>query len=149
MENNPKAKLIFFEGKCEDEKITKEINRNNIIITDDFDLISICKFFITNDTGALHIAAAYGIPTISIFGPTDPTMLAPLNNDKEPSKHIYIWKKPVCSPCWTPHTSFNRNNKKYWKGNEFICHTGTIECIKNIQTDEVYKAFLQMVKTYF
>jgi ADP-heptose:LPS heptosyltransferase len=145
LNDNPDAKIIFFEGKLNDEKIFKHPQNKNIIITDDFDLISICKIFITNDTGALHLAAAYGNSTLSIFGPSDPRILAPINNAREPDRHRYIWKKPNCSPCWTPQTSFDRKDKKFWKVNEFICHTGTVECMKEVQTDEVYKTFLDMV----
>src|SRR5213594_2340809 len=35
-------------------------------------LIKQCRLFITNDTGPMHIATAFGVPTVAIFGPTDP-----------------------------------------------------------------------------
>ena len=35
-------------------------------------LIALCRFYIGNDSGVTHIAAALGIPTIALFGPTDP-----------------------------------------------------------------------------
>lgn len=34
--------------------------------------LSHCSAVITNDSGPLHIAAALGVPSVSIFGPTDP-----------------------------------------------------------------------------
>jgi heptosyltransferase-2 len=30
------------------------------------------SIMLTNDTGPRHIAAAFGIPTVTLFGPTDP-----------------------------------------------------------------------------
>ena len=48
-------------------------------------IISQLNLFITNDTGIMHVAAATGVPTLSLFGPTDPLQWAPMG-----SKHRYI-----------------------------------------------------------
>ena len=34
-------------------------------------LIKRCDFFITNDSGPMHIAAAFDVPLVAVFGPTD------------------------------------------------------------------------------
>jgi ADP-heptose:LPS heptosyltransferase len=36
--------------------------------------------YIGNDSGSSHVAAACGVPTIAIFGPTDPRVWAPRGN---------------------------------------------------------------------
>ncbi len=45
-------------------------------------LISISSFFITNDTGVMHVAGATSTPQISIFGPTNPFNWAPIGETK-------------------------------------------------------------------
>jgi heptosyltransferase-2 len=39
--------------------------------------IAKCRLFITNDTGSMHLAAALGVPTVVIIGPTDPARTGP------------------------------------------------------------------------
>lgn len=41
-------------------------------------MISCLDLFLTNDTGIMHVAAGTGIPTLSLFGPTDPAQWAPV-----------------------------------------------------------------------
>jgi heptosyltransferase-1 len=48
------------------------------------DLVEICRsasLMVSGDTGPLHIAAAVGTPTVSIFGPTDPARNGPWSPD--------------------------------------------------------------------
>jgi lipopolysaccharide heptosyltransferase II len=44
-------------------------------------LISKCKAVIANDSGPMHLSAALGIPTIGIFGPTNPYAHRPFGKD--------------------------------------------------------------------
>ncbi len=49
---------------------------------------------VSGDTGTAHLAAALGTPTVTLFGPTDPTLTAP----RGPATSI---AKPVpCAPCF-------------------------------------------------
>jgi ADP-heptose:LPS heptosyltransferase len=36
-----------------------------------------CKCYLGNDSGITHLAAMLGIPTIALFGPTDPAIWQP------------------------------------------------------------------------
>ena len=57
-------------------------------------MIRQCALFITNDSGPMHIAAAFEIPVVAIFGPTDPEMTSPLGN-----RNLLLRKQVECSPC--------------------------------------------------
>src|SRR6185369_16202750 len=41
------------------------------------DLASVCRLFLTNDSGAMHVASALGVPTVAVFGATDDTTTGP------------------------------------------------------------------------
>jgi ADP-heptose:LPS heptosyltransferase len=142
----PELKIIFFEGIRSDEKfkLPDEIKAMKDTIKNE--LIACCDYFISGDTGSLHIAAAMEIPTVSIFGPSDPRILAPVNSDNSVKKHFYVWKKPECSPCYTPETAIDKTNRKYWKNNTFICHTGTHMCMKSVFTDEIFNEFQKLIE---
>jgi ADP-heptose:LPS heptosyltransferase len=43
--------------------------------------------YLGHDTGITHLAAALGVPTLALFGPTDPAVWAP------PGPHVFVVKK--------------------------------------------------------
>lgn len=75
------------------------------------------SLFVGGDTGTLHLCAAMDIPTVSLFGPTDPVYNGPFG-----SPHEVIVKKLHCSFCY----------KK-------TCPTQN-ECMDGITVDEVFEA---------
>jgi heptosyltransferase-2 len=58
-------------------------------------LLSQCHLFLGNDSGAMHVAAAVGLPVVAVFGPTDPNGTAPVT-----PRHSVVQQKPYCSPCF-------------------------------------------------
>jgi len=54
-----------------------------------------CHLLLTNDTGTMHLAAFLGIPTVSIFGSTEPRRSAPLGPLNKILRHHV-----ECSPCY-------------------------------------------------
>ncbi|MCX6136590.1 MAG: glycosyltransferase family 9 protein, partial [Ignavibacteriales bacterium] len=40
-------------------------------------LLKRCTYFVTNDSGPMHIGAAAGVPTLGIFGPVNPKLQGP------------------------------------------------------------------------
>ena len=58
-------------------------------------LLSTCHLFIGNDSGAMHVAGAVGVPVIGIFGPSDP------EGTRAMSSQFTLIREPVeCSPCF-------------------------------------------------
>jgi heptosyltransferase-2 len=56
-------------------------------------LLAACRVFVSNDSGAMHLAAAVGVPVAAIFGPTDERVTAPLGD------HDVIVQQVFCRPC--------------------------------------------------
>lgn len=59
------------------------------------DTLSSCDALLTNDTGTMHLAAFLGVPTVAIFGSTEPALTSPLGDF-----HRVIRHKVECSPCF-------------------------------------------------
>jgi heptosyltransferase-2 len=58
------------------------------------ELLSGCSLLVCNNSGPLHLAAALGVPTVSIMGPTDPSLWWPKGDNQ-----VVIRKGVKCSPC--------------------------------------------------
>ena len=59
------------------------------------DKLSSCDALLTNDTGTMHLAAFLGVPTVAIFGSTEPALTAPLGDF-----HRILRHKVECAPCF-------------------------------------------------
>ena len=98
------ADVIFF-GTPEEKGITERIQSNMKLraislvgqssMRDLAALFASCSVFIGNDSGAMHVAAAAGLPVIGIFGPTDPEGTAPVTE-----QFTLIREAVSCSPCF-------------------------------------------------
>ena len=53
-----------------------------------------CHVLLTNDTGPMHIAAAFGVPVVAIFGPTDWRTTSPFG-----AQHALLRHPVECAPC--------------------------------------------------
>ncbi|MEZ9925707.1 lipopolysaccharide heptosyltransferase II [Vibrio breoganii] len=83
------------------------------------DLISCCKTVISNDSGAMHIAAAVGCSVIGLYGSTSPNYTPPL------SKDVAILSTNIeCRPCF-----------------ERECPYGHLKCLKELTPAMVLEAF--------
>ena len=81
-------------------------------------LLSLCDGFAGNDSGSMHVAGAIGIPTVGIFGSTNPDRTGPLGR----KTHV-LYRRIQCSPC------FDRT-----------CRFDHYDCLKQIAPNEVAEA---------
>lgn len=85
--------------------------------------LSECRLLLTNDTGTMHLAAFLGVPTVALFGSTEPTLTGPLG-----AGHRVLRHHVECSPCFLRDCPLD------------------FRCMKAITTDEVVEAVLRMVE---
>jgi heptosyltransferase-2 len=82
--------------------------------------ISKLDLFITGDSGPMHIAASYQIPTIAIFGPTNHNETSQWKN----LKSRIVKKDLACQPCMKRRCPLLHHN-----------------CMETIEVNDVLKAF--------
>ena len=64
--------------------------------TDLLELVGVlasCRAVVSNDSGAMHVAAVLGLPVTAVFGPTDERVTRPLGN------HQVLTNPVWCRPC--------------------------------------------------
>jgi heptosyltransferase-2 len=87
------------------------------------DLAAACQLFLTNDSGAMHIAYALSVPTVAIFGPTDHIGTGPTG------PHTRLVRHDVeCGPCKLRECPLDHR------------------CMKLVTPDEVAHAALELLK---
>jgi heptosyltransferase-2 len=57
-------------------------------------ILTLCRTLVTNDSGAMHLAAAAGVPVTAVFGPTDDTATRPRGD-----QHAILTHDVWCRPC--------------------------------------------------
>jgi ADP-heptose:LPS heptosyltransferase len=77
---------------------------------------------LTIDSGPLHIARKLGLPTVSVWGPTNPASYIKIPAGQE-KRHSFLYNKVACSPCVHHHAQLPCG------GNNF--------CMKAITADSI------------
>ncbi len=129
------AKLVLFGGSHDQEVVNVlakglrnkcAIAAGKTILQDSIGLVNKCKLFVTGDTGPLYIASALRVPTLAIFGPTDPNTVA------IPSERLQIiYKRVSCSPCFLRECPNDHR------------------CMEEVSVEEVFAKISKMMKESF
>jgi heptosyltransferase-2 len=92
-------------------------------------LLSHCRALAANDSGALHLAAAIGIPVTAIYGPTDERYSLPLSSSAAASDRVHALSHPVfCRPCGLPDCPIDHR------------------CMKKIPPERVFESVRQQLQ---
>ena len=119
--------IVIFGGPNESEicdEIARQLSKNGVKFTNlcgKTTIKELCEMiagiaksggiFITNDSGPMHIAAAFKTPTIALFGPTRWRETSPYANENARILHLNL----PCMPCM-----------------KRVCPLGTHACMKNL-----------------
>ncbi len=100
----PKARWAIFAGR--------------LSVLESAELLRRCLFYVGNDTGAMHLAAAVGTPCVAIFSARKPKGLwYPFG-----AGHIILEKEVSCGNCYLSE-----------------CHKNKLRCLTEITVDEVFQ----------
>ena len=90
-----------------------------------FALIANAYRVISNDSGLMHVAAAFGVPQVAVFGSSSPEHTPPLN---ERARVVWLrvdaqYQPPLaCAPCY-----------------ERTCPLGHTRCLEDVSAERVYR----------
>ena len=67
--------------------------------------LSLCDFYIGNDSGLMHCAAAAGVPTFGLFGPSYPHLYAPWGDHCSYARTPETFDELIDYPGYTPQSA--------------------------------------------
>jgi heptosyltransferase-2 len=112
-------------GRAIESTLPPDVHVVNLIGRTDLRLLmgvlEACRAFVSNDSGAMHLAAAVGVPVTAIFGPTNERATAPIGD------HDVILHQVFCRPCMLRECPIDHR------------------CMKRISVDEVYSAVTRRI----
>lgn len=86
-------------------------------------VLSRAAVVLSTDSGPRHMAVALGVPTLTLFGPTDP-----LTNRTHADHEVAMWEPLACAPCWKRD-----------------CPLGHHQCMKSLTVGRVFRAITRIL----
>ena len=82
---NERSKVLLISGPAQDgvEEVIGSMKKASHLVADNLPLIHMAALlkmssaYLGNDSGVTHLAASLGLPTVAIFGPTNPAIWGP------------------------------------------------------------------------
>ena len=96
-----RCQVLLISGPAQDgvEEVRDSVKKARPLVADNLPLIHLAavlkasKAYLGNDSGITHLAASLGLPTVALFGPTDPALWGP----KGPGVRI-VYAKNLSTP---------------------------------------------------
>jgi heptosyltransferase-2 len=126
------ARVVIFGSEGEKEicdEVVRFLSREPVnlcgktSLSEAIALIDQCKLFLSNDSGLMHVAAALNIPTVAVFGSTDPLATGPRGPNS-----VFVRNPVACAPCLKPE-----------------CHMD-YRCLLGVTSDQVWEKMEQLWK---
>ncbi len=115
--NAIESSLAAVEGGRSKTQVVNLIGRTDL--SQLIGVLASCRTFISSDSGAMHLAAALGVPVTAMFGPTDDRRTAPLG------PHAVLTRDVRCRPCFFRDCPIDHR------------------CMTRISENEVYEAVIE------
>jgi heptosyltransferase-2 len=110
---------VLVLGSAKEQALCAEIAGLNLAgqttLLQAMQLIAQARAVVSNDSGLMHVAAAFGVPQVALFGSSSPLHTPPLN----PQAQV-LWLKLPCAPCY-----------------QRICPLGHTRCLTDIAPSDV------------
>lgn len=130
---------VLVLGSAKEHDIAEEITRianaqqpghchnlaGNTNLVQAFALIANAHRVVSNDSGLMHVAAAFGVPQVAVYGSSSPEHTPPLNDR---ARVVWLRVDPnyqpplACAPCY-----------------ERTCPLGHMRCLEDVTAERVYK----------
>lgn len=132
--NETDASILVLCGPKEREqaaRIERELNHSRVrsMAAQDLSLgvaracIRRSQAMVTTDSGPRHVAAAFNVPTIALFGPIEPRWSVNYNPHE-----TALWEAMDCAPC-----------------GKYECPLGHHRCMKDLQVDRVFSSLRSLL----
>ncbi len=128
--NGCRVILVGDKNDTADAKKVKELMKNKVEdVSGATDFHELCAFIrsatlvITNDSAPLHIAQSLSVPTLAIFGPTDPKKYGPIL-----SNSLAVRRTLFCAPCEEAQCRYHH------------------ECLTDLGVEEVYQKAVRLLE---
>ncbi|HET7747209.1 MAG TPA: glycosyltransferase family 9 protein, partial [Vicinamibacteria bacterium] len=136
---------IVVTGGAADRPLAEELARavpggitdltGRLTLGETMSVIAALDLFLSPDTGPMHVAAAVGTPSVSVFGPSDATRYFSGGTGQPGTRNVVVRRDLWCAPC-----------NLIRRPPEECGHDEGPECLRLVTVDEVVAAATRLLR---